>query len=185
MQNDYKSEVLSEDHKDVVMDMISRSFADKGDLTTLANVEYDHIKSQMEALWTATLAANLSLVVKNKKDELIGACINFDARADEAAPLCATAAFARNMSEEERREGKCWHELFLFYRVFKREDLKIGLYFTQGSQIVLLLQITTFSTFKTKPNLQVKAKKTVCITSKLLLFSIFFFDFTCKGSTKG
>ena len=105
MQNDYKSEVLSEDHKDVVMDMISRSFADKGDLTTLANVEYDHIKSQMEALWTATLAANLSLVVKNEKDELIGACINFDARADEAAPLCATAAFARNMSEEERREG--------------------------------------------------------------------------------
>ena len=38
------------------------------------------------------------------------------------------------------------------------------------------MQITTFSTYKTKPNLQVKAKKSVCIISKLLLFSIFFFN---------
>ena len=44
----------------------------------------------------------------------------------------------------------------------------------QGPQLVLFMQITTY-TFKTKPNLQVKAKKTVCITSKLLLFRVFFF----------
>ena len=42
-------------------------------------------------------------------------------------------------------------------------------------QFVLSIQITTFSSYKTKPNLQVKAKKIVCITSKLLLFNIFFF----------
>ena len=45
----------------------------------------------------------------------------------------------------------------------------------RGCQFVLFMQITTFSTCKHKPNLQVKAKKTVCITPKLLLFSIFFF----------
>ena len=47
---------------------------------------------------------------------------------------------------------------------------------TRGCQFVLFMQITTFSTCKHKPNLQVKAKKTVCITPKSLLFSIFFFD---------
>ena len=36
-----------------------------------------------------------------------------------------------------------------------------------GASLFLFMQITTFSTCKTKPNLQVKAKKTVCITSKL------------------
>ena len=48
---------------------------------------------------------------------------------------------------------------------------------TRGCQFVLFMQITTFSTCKHKPNLQVKAKKTVCITPKSLLFSIFFFGF--------
>ena len=39
------------------------------------------------------------------------------------------------------------------------------------------MQIITFSTYKAKPNLQVKANKKVCIISKLLLFiSFFFFD---------
>ena len=103
---DYTSEVLTEDHKETVMDMISRSFADKGDLTTLANVNYDHIKDQMEVLWTSILDADLSLVVKNAAGDIIGSCINFDARAEEAAPLCATAAFARNMTEEERKEER-------------------------------------------------------------------------------
>ena len=41
---------------------------------------------------------------------------------------------------------------------------------TRGPQFVLFMQITTFSTYKTKPNLQVKAKKTVYLTSKLLLY---------------
>ena len=45
----------------------------------------------------------------------------------------------------------------------------------RGPQFILFIEITTFSSYKTIPNLQVKAKKTVCITSKLLLFSIFFF----------
>ena len=46
---------------------------------------------------------------------------------------------------------------------------------TRGCQFVLFMQITTFSTCKHKPNLQVKAKKTVCMTPELLLFSIFSF----------
>ena len=104
--DEYTSEVLREDHKEVVMDMISRSFADKGDLTTLAQVNYDHIKDQMEALWTSMLAANLCLVARNSAGDLIGSCINFDARSEEAEPLCATAAFSRTMTEEERREER-------------------------------------------------------------------------------
>ena len=46
---------------------------------------------------------------------------------------------------------------------------------SRGPQFVLFMQITTFSTCKTKPNLEVKAKKAVCITSKLLLFNKNFF----------
>ena len=44
--------------------------------------------------------------------------------------------------------------------------------FTQGAK-VLFMQITTFSTYKTKPNLQDKAKDTVFITTKLLLFTLY------------
>ena len=105
-EGEYSSEVLAEDHKEIVMDMISRSFADKGDLTTLANVNYDHIKDQMEVLWHSILAANLSLVVRDSAGQLIGSCINFDARSEEAEPLCATSAFSRAMTDEERREER-------------------------------------------------------------------------------
>ena len=51
---------------------------------------------------------------------------------------------------------------------------------SRGCQFVLFMQITTFCTCKHKPNLQVKAKKTVCITPKSLLFSIFFFGLITK-----
>ena len=105
-EGEYSSEVLAENHKEIVMDMISRSFADKGDLTTLANVNYDHIKDQMEVLWHSILAANLSLVVRDSAGQLIGSCINFDARSEEAEPLCATSAFSRAMTDEERREER-------------------------------------------------------------------------------
>ena len=50
----------------------------------------------------------------------------------------------------------------------KKNQLSIE---NRGPQFVLFMQTTIFS-YKTKPNLQVKAKKTVCITSKLLLFII-------------
>ena len=43
----FASEPLSIQHKDTVVDMISRSFADKGDLTTLANVKYEDIAEQV------------------------------------------------------------------------------------------------------------------------------------------
>ena len=56
-----------------------------------------------------------------------------------------------------------------------REGLKKKCVKFRGCQFVSFMQITTFSTCKHKPNLQVKAKKTVCITQKSLLFSIFFF----------
>ena len=41
------SEPLQLEHREIVVDMISRSFADKGDLTTLANVTYDNISEQV------------------------------------------------------------------------------------------------------------------------------------------
>ena len=44
---DYYSEPLTWENKLVVVDMISRSFAEKGDLTTLANVTYDNIAQQV------------------------------------------------------------------------------------------------------------------------------------------
>ena len=43
--------------KDTVVDMISRSFADKGDLTTLANVKYEDIAEQ---------ASQMLLISKNE-----------------------------------------------------------------------------------------------------------------------
>lgn len=43
----YESEEMTAEHKDVVVDMISRSFADKGDLTTLAEVTYEHLFEQV------------------------------------------------------------------------------------------------------------------------------------------
>ena len=47
-------------------------------------------------MWRSLIEAGLSIVVKRDNGELIGACLNFDARADEAQPLCACAAFSRN-----------------------------------------------------------------------------------------
>ena len=51
------------------------------------------------------------------------------------------------------------------------------LYRLQGATVCFIYADynSTFIHYKTKPNLQVKAKKRVCITSKLLLFSLFFF----------
>jgi len=43
----FVSEPLTIQHKETVVDMISRSFADKGDLTTLANVKYEDIAEQV------------------------------------------------------------------------------------------------------------------------------------------
>ena len=37
---------MKPEHETVVIDMISRSFADKGDLTTLAGVNYDNLYEQ-------------------------------------------------------------------------------------------------------------------------------------------
>ena len=93
-------------HKDVVVDMISRSFADKGDLTTLAQVTYDTLYDQVVILWERLLSANLSFVIldksKSEEAQIIGACLNFDARSEEAEPLCACAAFSRQgMAEED------------------------------------------------------------------------------------
>ena len=109
-------------HKDVVVDMISRSFADKGDLTTLANVTYDDLFEQVTILWESLLEANLSFVVRDSNreedDQIIGACLNFDARSKEAEPLCAISAFERanvdvemedqedNKAGEEKEEGQ-------------------------------------------------------------------------------
>jgi len=87
---------LELEHKEVVIDMISRSFAEKGDLTTLANVTYDVIAEQVQVLWASLYKAGLSIVIKDG-EKIIGACLNFDARSEEAAPLCANAAFSRNM----------------------------------------------------------------------------------------
>ena len=52
----------------------------------------------MAILWRSLIEAGLSIVVRRGggSGELIGACLNFDARADEAQPLCACAAFSRN-----------------------------------------------------------------------------------------
>ena len=44
---DYCSQPLMDEHKKVVIDMVSRSFAEKGDLTTLANITYESIAQQV------------------------------------------------------------------------------------------------------------------------------------------
>ena len=54
----FVSEPLTIHHKDIVVDMISRSFADKGDLTTLANVKYEDIAEQVLSTFEVTLDVN-------------------------------------------------------------------------------------------------------------------------------
>jgi aryl carrier-like protein len=99
----YTSGKLLEEHKNVVIDMISRSFSEKGDLTTLADVTYDVMINQMEALWLSLLSENLSIVIFDKNKQPISACINFDARSKEAEPLCARSAFVRSMPKDSDR----------------------------------------------------------------------------------
>lgn len=55
-------------------------------------------------MWTSLLEAKLSIVVRRRGGDIIGACLNFDARADEAAPLCACSAFSRNLADIEEKE---------------------------------------------------------------------------------
>ena len=103
---------MNSNHKAVVVDMISRSFAEKGDLTTLAKVTYDDLYEQVTILWESLLEANLSFVIRDstreEDDQIIGACLNFDARSKEAEPLCAISAFERanvdiEMNDEEEQ----------------------------------------------------------------------------------
>ena len=97
---------MNEAHEEVVVDMISRSFADKGDLTTLAEVTYDDLFEQVTALWEILLKQNLSFVILDPEragnDKIIGAVLNFDARSKEAEPLCACAAFERERKKKEK-----------------------------------------------------------------------------------
>ena len=63
-----------------------------------------NIFHQVELLWESLLNAGLSIVIKDKSKnfQVIGACLNFDARSEEAAPLCAVSAFSRNNVETEK-----------------------------------------------------------------------------------
>ena len=69
--NMFKSVSLDECHKQVVLEMIARSFASKGDLTTLANVGYNTLLDQLDGLWEALLKANLSIVVLDAAGETL------------------------------------------------------------------------------------------------------------------
>ena len=97
---------MNEAHEEVVVDMSSRSVADKGDLTTLAQVTYDDLFEQVTALWEILLSANLSFVIVDPErvgsDKILGAVLNFDARSKEAEPLCACAAFERERIKIEK-----------------------------------------------------------------------------------
>ena len=100
---------MNETHQEVVVDMISRSFAEKGDLTTLAQVTYNDLFDQVSILWESLLEANLSFVIidssREEGEQIIGACLNFDARSAEAEPLCACSAFERaNVGTETKNE---------------------------------------------------------------------------------
>ena len=108
-ENKYTSGVLKADHKDLVLDMVSRSFAEKGDLTTLADVTYEILMDQLVILWERLLEANLSIVIYDSNNEPIAACLNFDARSPEASPLCANSAVTRsmgtNLAEEDDNQN--------------------------------------------------------------------------------
>ena len=101
---------MNSNHKAVVVDMISRSFAEKGDLTTLAKVTYDDLYEQVTILWESLLEANLSFVIRDstreEEDQIIGACLNFDARSKEAEPLCAISAFERANVDNEMKDNE-------------------------------------------------------------------------------
>ena len=105
-ENKYTSGDLKDEHRDLVLNMMSRSFAEKGDLTTLADVTYEVLMDQLEILWESVLKANLSIVVYDKNEQPIAACLNFDARSPEASPLCANSAVTRNMPQETEKPKK-------------------------------------------------------------------------------
>ena len=66
----FKSVALDPSHKQVVLEMIARSFANKGDLTTLASIGYKTLLDQLDGLWEALLKANLSIVVLDKAGQI-------------------------------------------------------------------------------------------------------------------
>ena len=67
---------------------------------------------QVEILWASLLQADLSIVIRNESNKIIGACLNFDARSDEAAPLCAVSAFSRNIPTDDSEDSEIIiHEL--------------------------------------------------------------------------
>ena len=103
----YTTQNMNEAHEEVVaVLLISRTFADKGGLTTLAQVTYNDLFEQGIALWDIFLCANLLFVVvdpeRTGSDKIIGAVFNFDARSKEAEPLCACAAFERERKKKEK-----------------------------------------------------------------------------------
>ena len=70
----------------------------------------------------------------------------------------------KNMNNVNIYQGLSQLHLYLNEDQKKQQNLtRVNI---REPQFVLFLQITTFSTHETKPNLQEKAKKTVCITSK-------------------
>lgn len=81
-KNNYRYEMLRENHKNVVFKIITDSFYEKADLEQwlVPKPKRECYTELLEAIWDPLIAKNLSFVVYSKVNQnCVGACLNFDA----------------------------------------------------------------------------------------------------------
>ncbi|KAK9708009.1 AMP-binding enzyme [Popillia japonica] len=81
-EHDYTSELLKDEYKEDVLDMITTSFYEKADLEQwlMPNIYVEDYRELIDAIWEPLVDKRLSLVVRAKNGEIHGVALNFDAR---------------------------------------------------------------------------------------------------------
>ncbi|CAG9772921.1 unnamed protein product [Ceutorhynchus assimilis] len=78
----YTMELLKNDHKNSVLDMITTSFYQKADLEQwiISEISVSDYEELMKELWAPLVEKNLSFVARNQTGKICGVALNFDAR---------------------------------------------------------------------------------------------------------
>ncbi|KAJ8986012.1 hypothetical protein NQ317_013896 [Molorchus minor] len=78
----FSSELLKNEYKNAVLDMITTSFYEKADLEhwIVQYISEADYKELVDALWEPLLDKNLSFIVKSETEKIVGVALNFDAR---------------------------------------------------------------------------------------------------------
>ncbi|KAI4461100.1 ebony [Holotrichia oblita] len=78
----YTSELLKDEYKEDVLDMITTSFYEKADLEQwlMPNIYVEDYRELVDAIWEPLVDKRLSLIVRAKNGDIHGVALNFDAR---------------------------------------------------------------------------------------------------------